>query len=88
MACITPDTGTAQENPDERAGFVLDVRRKHARDVAELIRKKGYTPEQAAQELRESVHRIRCILAGDVAHIPTQHLMDMRTRLSGMLCGC
>lgn len=77
-----------QEPPEGRTNYIVEIRKKHARDVAELIISKGYTPEQAALEMRESVHRVKCILAGDVAHIPTQHLMDMRTRLSGMLCGC
>ncbi|MEO8418572.1 MAG: hypothetical protein ABI475_07610 [Methylophilaceae bacterium] len=76
------------EPPEVRTDYVVGIRKKHARDVAELIISKGYTPEQAALELRVSVNRIKCILAGDVAHIPTQHLMDMRTKLSGKMCGC
>ena len=67
----------------------LIVRRKHAEDVAGLIAAKGYDPARAAAELGVSVAQIERILRGDVAHVPTQHRKDMRSKLCGnALCGC
>ncbi len=71
----------------EEIRVILHIRQKHAQDVADLIAKRSYTTAQAADYLQVSEHRITQILSGDVAHIPTQHLMDMKRKF-GAMCGC
>lgn len=67
----------------------LIVRRKHAEDVAALIAGKGWDAARAASELGLSVVQVERILCGEVEHVPTQHLKDMRSKLCGSaLCGC
>ncbi|MGL6077607.1 hypothetical protein [Methyloversatilis discipulorum] len=67
----------------------LIVRRKHAEDVAGLIAAKGWDAARAASELGVSAVQVERILRGDVEHIPTQRLKDMRSKLCGSaLCGC
>ncbi len=68
---------------------VLIVRRKHAEDVATLIAGKGWDAARAASELGLSVVKVERILRGEVEHMPTQHLKDLRSKLCGSaLCGC
>ena len=68
---------------------VLIVRRKHAEDVATLIAGKGWDAARAASELGLSVVVVERILRGEVEHMPTQHLKDLRSKLCGSaLCGC
>ncbi|MEZ5524455.1 MAG: hypothetical protein R3E62_05740 [Pseudomonadales bacterium] len=66
---------------------IVMIRKKHAQDVADLIKKFGYSNEEAAEHLGVTVNKIKQIIAGDVEFVPTQHLIDMKIKF-GMSCGC
>jgi len=71
----------------EAAITTVNIRKKHAQDVADLIKKFEYSNETAAEHLGVTVTKVKQIIAGDVEFVATQHLMDMKLKF-GSSCGC